>query len=53
MFGQKVTTILKQKVVAGEPVEVQYVPDGIVTGEYIYRFMLGGTVISGQLIYKE
>ncbi|WP_320168196.1 T9SS type A sorting domain-containing protein [Mangrovibacterium marinum] len=53
LTGQKVATIMKQKVVKGQAVQVQYVPHGIVTGTYVYRYMLGGTVITGQLIYQE
>ncbi|WP_163717041.1 T9SS type A sorting domain-containing protein, partial [Mangrovibacterium lignilyticum] len=53
MFGQKVASILRQQVTAGEFVQVQYIPDGIVTGTYIYQFKLGATVVSGKLNYTD
>ncbi|RKD87677.1 T9SS type A sorting domain-containing protein, partial [Mangrovibacterium diazotrophicum] len=53
MFGQKVATVLKQLVTEGEFVKVTYAPEGIVSGTYIYRFILGDTVLNGELIYQE
>ncbi|RKD84581.1 T9SS type A sorting domain-containing protein, partial [Mangrovibacterium diazotrophicum] len=53
LYGQKVASILRQQVTAGEEVQVDYLPDGIVTGTYIYQFKLGVTVVSGKLNYTE
>ncbi|WP_163717043.1 T9SS type A sorting domain-containing protein [Mangrovibacterium lignilyticum] len=53
MFGQKVAVVLKQQVTEGQYVKTQYIPDGVVSGAYIYRFMLGDTVINGQIIFDE
>ncbi len=53
MFGQKVATVLKQLVTEGEYVKTTYNPEGLVSGTYIYRFILGDTVLNGELIYQQ
>ena len=51
--GQKVARILDRQVESGVMNRIEYVPLNKVSGIYIYRLDLDGTVHVGRVIYKE
>ena len=53
MLGQKVTTLMDQRVEGGVMNTVEFKPTYEVSGMYIYRFTVDGKTQIGKLIYKN
>ncbi len=51
--GQLVRRIFSKEVERGVPIRIEYTPDNIVSGVYLYKLMLDGDVTVGQIIYNR